>query len=77
MSRADPDQERLLRRLRENAGPRYATPCPIDAAHGPVLRLISGNLHCPHLDHLGQSASHPLGETPATRNLWSPAEIGS
>jgi hypothetical protein len=55
VSKTDPEQERLVKRLRENAGPRVTPNCPDDAAHGPLWRWsFSGHEWlCSHEGHLG------------------------
>lgn len=71
MKAENADQAKLLRRLRENAGPQVASPCPSGEEHGNLLRLSSGSLHCPHQDHSGRPASHPLGAAEPTQNVWT------
>jgi hypothetical protein len=51
--------------------------CPVDAAHGPVLDWPTARWgwHCPHHDHDGRPASHPLGELAPSRAFFTTAEV--
>lgn len=71
MSKTDTDQERLLRRLRENAGPSVTPLCPDDPGHGKLWRWgFSGHdWLCSHEAHIG----NPKGFTDA--ELSVPAEV--
>lgn len=52
-NKRDPDQARLLRRLRENAGPGRPAQCP--DGHGDLWRwhFSGAEWHCSHIGHGG------------------------
>jgi hypothetical protein len=60
-------------RARVGDGP----PCPINPAHGNLLSWNSPEWDylCPHIEHSGRNANHPLGATPPTRFRFRSNEV--
>lgn len=48
--------------------------CPADPSHGRLLD-IGNRLRCVHADHDGRPRSHPKGPAPATRAVFTLAEV--
>ena len=53
------------------------TACPVNPAHGRVLDAPGERwaFYCPHQDHDGRPATHPLGAMAGTRSHFTTTEV--
>lgn len=71
----------MMRRSRSTAGvPECpADPLPGSGPHGVLIGRENAahgrSFYCPHADHAGRPASHPLGAAPASRPFFGVDEV--